>query len=71
MVFGKAAGFPPALELSALDGSNGFQINGEAANDWSGARLPAPAISTVMVSPISSSEFLEPIPTATEVALRT
>ena len=36
MVFGKASGFASSLELSALDGSNGFQINGEAAGDHSG-----------------------------------
>ena len=27
---------PSVIELSALDGSNGFQINGEAAGDHSG-----------------------------------
>ena len=36
VVFGKASGFASSLELSALDGSNGFQINGEAASDRSG-----------------------------------
>ena len=36
VVFGKASGFASTLELSALDGANGFQINGEAANDKSG-----------------------------------
>jgi hypothetical protein len=36
VVFGKASGFNPVLELSALDGTNGFQINGEAQNDRSG-----------------------------------
>ena len=36
VVFGKAGGFASSLELSALDGTNGFQINGEAANDVSG-----------------------------------
>ena len=36
VVFGKASGFSSSLELSALDGSNGFQINGEAARDQSG-----------------------------------
>ena len=36
VVFGKAAGFGAALELSSLDGNNGFQINGEAAADRSG-----------------------------------
>ena len=36
MVFGKASGFSSSLELSALDGTNGFQINGEAAFDFSG-----------------------------------
>ena len=36
VVFGKASGFASSLELSALDGTNGFQINGEAAGDFSG-----------------------------------
>jgi Ca2+-binding RTX toxin-like protein len=36
VVFGKAGGFGAALELSSLDGANGFQINGEAAYDYSG-----------------------------------
>ncbi len=36
VVFGKASGFDASLELSSLDGSNGFQINGEAAGDFSG-----------------------------------
>jgi Ca2+-binding RTX toxin-like protein len=36
VVFGKASGFAADLNLSTLDGSNGFQINGEGANDRSG-----------------------------------
>ncbi|SFE39277.1 integrin alpha [Nitrosomonas sp. Nm166] len=36
VVFGKAAGFDPTLDLSSLDGSNGFRLDGEAANDFSG-----------------------------------
>jgi hypothetical protein len=36
VVFGKASGFGATLELSALDGANGFQINGEAAGGYSG-----------------------------------
>ena len=39
MVFGKASGFASTLELSALDGTNGFQINGEAANNCSGVSV--------------------------------
>ena len=35
VVFGKASGFSATLELSSLDGSNGFQLNGEAG-DFSG-----------------------------------
>ena len=31
-----AADFPPALELSSLDGTNGFRLNGVAAGDLSG-----------------------------------
>jgi hypothetical protein len=36
VVFGKVSGFAATLELSTLDGTNGFQINGEAAFDYSG-----------------------------------
>ncbi|MCP5089911.1 MAG: hypothetical protein GY949_03205, partial [Gammaproteobacteria bacterium] len=36
LAFGKASGFTADLELSSLTGSNGFQINGEAASDYSG-----------------------------------
>ena len=31
-----AADFPPTLELSILDGTNGFRLNGVAAGDSSG-----------------------------------
>ncbi|SFD93678.1 FG-GAP repeat protein [Nitrosomonas sp. Nm166] len=36
VVFGKAAGFTATLNLSSLDGSNGFRVNGTAADDLSG-----------------------------------
>jgi hypothetical protein len=36
VVFGTSAGFAAILELSALDGTNGFQINGEAQYNRSG-----------------------------------
>ena len=36
VVFGQAGGFAANVELSDLDGTNGFQINGEAAGDYSG-----------------------------------
>ncbi len=36
VVFGKASGFAANLSLSTLDGTNGFQINGETAYDFSG-----------------------------------
>jgi hypothetical protein len=36
VVFGKASGFDAVLELSSLDGSNGFSLDGEAAGDQSG-----------------------------------
>src|SRR5215208_5516721 len=36
VVFGQAGGFRANLNLSTLDGTNGFQINGEAAVDYSG-----------------------------------
>ena len=36
VVFGKASGFAANLDLSSLDGTNGFQLNGAAADDNSG-----------------------------------
>jgi Ca2+-binding RTX toxin-like protein len=36
VVFGKAGGFSSTLELSSLDGTNGFRIDGEMAYDYSG-----------------------------------
>src|SRR4028119_492938 len=36
VVFGSNSGFSAGLDLSALNGSNGFAINGIAANDLSG-----------------------------------
>jgi hypothetical protein len=36
VVFGKASGFDSTLDLSSLDGGNGFRLNGAAAYDQSG-----------------------------------
>ena len=36
VVFGKASGFSRTIDLSELDGSDGFRIDGESAGDWSG-----------------------------------
>ena len=36
VVFGKASGFAASLDLSSLDGSNGFKLSGVAADDCSG-----------------------------------
>src|SRR5260221_330364 len=41
VVFGKAGGFTTPLELSTLNGVNGFKINGEAAGDYSGRSVSA------------------------------
>lgn len=37
VVFGKAGGFAPTLNVSGLNGANGFKIIGEANQDWTGA----------------------------------
>ncbi len=39
VVFGAASGFPAALSLAALDGSNGFRIEGTAQFDRSGSAV--------------------------------
>ncbi len=36
MVFGKASGFAASLDLSTLNGSNGFRLDGIDADDFSG-----------------------------------
>ncbi|SMF94843.1 Hemolysin-type calcium-binding repeat-containing protein [Methylomagnum ishizawai] len=41
VVFGKAAGFTASLDLSTLNGSNGFRLDGVAALDWSGFSVSA------------------------------
>jgi hypothetical protein len=41
VVFGSATGFPLTLDLGALNGSNGFQISGEAASDFAGYKVSA------------------------------
>ena len=39
VVFGKASGFSATMNLSSLDGSNGFRLNGVAAGDLSGGSV--------------------------------
>jgi hypothetical protein len=41
VVFGTRSGFPAQLQMSALDGRNGFVLDGEAADDVSGRGLAA------------------------------
>ncbi len=36
MVFGKSSGFASAMDLSSLDGSNGFRLDGIDADNRSG-----------------------------------
>src|SRR6266513_4744730 len=39
VVFGKSGGFNPNLNLSSLDGANGFKISGVAASDRAGSAV--------------------------------
>ncbi len=41
VVFGNGSGFSSSLNLTDLDGSNGFVLNGVAANDYSGSSVSA------------------------------
>ncbi|BBK31414.1 FG-GAP repeat protein [Stella humosa] len=41
VVFGNTAGFAASLDLSSLDGNNGFRINGASAGDLSGTAVAA------------------------------
>ena len=36
VMFGKASGFAPSLNVSSLDGTNGFRLDGVDPGDWSG-----------------------------------
>ena len=38
-MFGKASGFAANLDLSTLDGTNGFKLSGVAAGDYSGCSV--------------------------------
>ncbi|MEO5369089.1 MAG: Ig-like domain-containing protein [Magnetococcus sp. DMHC-1] len=39
VIFGQSTGFAASIDLSALNGSQGFRVNGVAANDWSGSAV--------------------------------
>ena len=39
VVFGRNTAFPAVFELSSLNGTNGFILNGIAENDWSGSSV--------------------------------
>jgi len=39
VVFGRSSSWPRVLELSTLDGNNGFRLNGEAVGDYSGCSV--------------------------------
>ncbi len=41
VVFGKASGFAPVLNVSSLDGNSGFKLNGVVLHDYAGAALSA------------------------------
>ena len=41
VIYGSASGLPAEIDVSTLDGTNGFQINGEAAYDQSGVAVSA------------------------------
>ncbi len=41
VVFGKDSGFDALMDLSSLDGSNGFRLDGESENDRSGGAISA------------------------------
>ena len=47
VVFGGAADMGATVNLSTLDGTNGFRLDGEAAGDRSGTQSPVRAMLTV------------------------
>ena len=44
VVFGKASGFAASIDLSSLDGTNGFKLSGVAAYDLSGLSAEGHAV---------------------------
>ena len=50
VVFGKASGFAANLDLSSLNGTNGFKISGERPATTAAARSPRPATSMATAS---------------------
>ena len=48
--FGKAAGFAASVDLAALDGSNGFRLDGVDAYDGAAVRSAAAGTSTATAS---------------------
>ena len=65
VVFGKAGGFAANLNLSTLDGSNGFKINGETAADYSGDSVSAAGDvngdgfdDLIIVAPVSNASYV-------------
>ena len=39
VIFGQATGFAPTFDLSTLNGSNGFRLDGEAKDDQTGVAV--------------------------------
>ena len=54
-MFGKASGFDASLDLAALDGTNGFRLDGIDPYEAAASRSPRPGTSTATALAISSS----------------
>ena len=52
VVFGTAAGFAASLDLAALDGTNGFRLDGIDEDDFSGSSVAGAGTSTATASTI-------------------
>jgi len=63
VVFGSSGGFSANLNLSTLNGSNGFKINGIDAYDRSGSQSVQQAMSMAMALMTSLLGLIVPIPT--------
>ena len=61
VVFGSRAGFPAALELSALDGANGFMMHGSRFYDSAGIVSAAGAARAVVAAPAQGAPRATPV----------
>jgi hypothetical protein len=59
VLFGRAGGFASNLDLSTLDGTNGFQINGEQISDYSGFSVAGAGVTSPIFGRSAAADLRE------------